>query len=133
MTRRLFQGLQQRIEGRVGDLVRFVKNVNLEAVARRTITRGFAQLTNLVDAAVGGRVDLDHVHRVAGANFDARIADPARLGYGMVLRLAVQRHRQNTRDGRLADAAMAARDVAVGNASLRNGVLQRAGDVSLPD
>ena len=130
---RLFQRLQQRIEGGVGDLVRLVENVNLEAVARRTIARGLAQLANLVDAAVGGRVDLDHVHRVAGADLDARIANSARLGHGMVLRLAIQRHRQNARDGRLADAAVAAEDVAVGDASLRDGILQRAGDVLLPD
>src|SRR5664280_1148748 len=135
MAGRLFQGLKQRIEGGVGDLVGLVENVNLEAVAGRTIARGFAQLANLVDATVGGRVDLDHVHvhRVAGADFDARIADAARLGHRMVLRLAIQRHRQNTRDGRLANAAVAAKDVAVGDASLRDGILQRAGDVFLPD
>ena len=119
MAGRLLQRLQQRIEGGIGDLVRLVENINLEAVARRTIARGFAQLANLVDATVGGRVDLDHVHRVAGANLDARIANAAGLGHGMVLRPAIQRHRQNARDGGLADAAMAAEDVAVGDASLR--------------
>ena len=130
---RLFQRLQQRIEGGVGDLVRLVEDVDLEAVARRTIARGLAQLANLVDAAIGGRVDLDHVHRVAGANLDAGIAHAARLGHGMVLRPAIQRHRQNARDGGLADAAMPAEDVAVGDALLLDGILQRAGDVLLPD
>ncbi len=130
---RLFQRLQQRVEGGVGDLVRFVENVNLEAIARRTITRGLAQFANLVDAAIGGRVDLDHVHRVAGANLDAGIANSAGLGHRMVLRPAIQRHRQNARDGGLADAAMAAEDVAVRDASLLDGVLQGAGDVVLPD
>src|SRR5664280_3560257 len=133
MAGRLFQGFKQRVEGGVRDLVRLVENIDLEPVARRTIARGFAQLANLIDATVGGSVDLDHVHRVAGADFDARIANPARLGHRMVLRLAIQRHRQNTCDGRLADAAVAAADVAVGDASLRNGILQRAGDVLLPD
>src|ERR1017187_4046012 len=129
----LFQGLEQRIEGGVRNLVRLVENVNLEPVARRTIARGFTQLANLIDATVGGRVDLDHVHRVAGADFDARIANPARLGHWMVLRTAIQRHRQDARDGRLANAAVAAEDVAVGDASLRDGILQRAGHMLLPD
>ena len=130
---RLFQRLEQRIEGGVGDLVGFVEDVDLEAVARRTVARGLAQLADLVDAAIGGGVDLDHIHRIAGANLAAGIANAARLGHGMVLRLAIQRHRQNARDGGLADPAMSAEDVAVRDASLLDGVLQGAGDVVLPD
>ncbi len=98
-----------------------------------TIARRLAQFANLVDAAIGGSVDLDHVHRIAGANLAAGIAHPARLRHRMVLRLAIQRHRQNARDGRFANAAMSAEDVSVGNASLLDGVLQRARDVVLPD
>ena len=130
---RLFQGLQQRVEGGVGNLVRFVKDVDLEAVAGRAIARGLAQLANLVNAAIGGRVDLDHVHRVAGADLAARVANSARLGHRMVLRLAIQRHGQDASDGRLANAAVSAEDVAVGDAPLLDGILQRAGDVLLPD
>ena len=130
---RLFQRLQQRIEGGVGDLVGFVEDPDLVAVAGGTIARGIAQLANLVDAAIGGRVDLDHVHRIAGANLGAGIANAAGLGHRMVLRAAVQRHGQNARDGGLADAAMPAEDVAVRDALLLDGVLQGAGDVVLPD
>ena len=78
---RLLQRLQQRIEGGVGDLVGFVENVNLEAIACRTITRGFAQLADFINAAVGGRVDLDDVHGIARADLGAGIAYAARLGH----------------------------------------------------
>ena len=70
---------------------------------------------------------------VAGADLATGIAYPAGLGHRMVLRLAIQRHRQNARDGGFADAAMPAEDVAVRDASLLNGILQGAGDVVLPD
>ena len=60
---RLFQRLEQRIERRIGDLVRLVEDVDLVAVACRPVPRALAQLADLVNAAVRGRVDLDHVHR----------------------------------------------------------------------
>ena len=64
-SRRLFDGLQQRVEGLVGDLVGFVDDEDLEAVARRLIAHVLAQFAHFVDAAVRRRVDLDHVHRAA--------------------------------------------------------------------
>ncbi len=130
---RLLQRLQQGIERGIGNLVSFVEDPDLVAIASRPVTRGVAQFANLVDAAIGGSVDLNHVNGIAGANLAARIANTARLGNRMILRLAIQRHRQDARDGGFADAAMAAEDVSVRDAPLPNGVLQGAGDVLLPD
>ena len=130
---RFLQRLQQGIESRIGNLVGFVENVNLEAVARRTVTRGFAQFANLVDAAIGGSVDFDYIHGISGANLGAGFADSARLGDRLVRRAAVQRHRQNARHGGLSDAAVTAENVAVGGAALLDGILQGAGYVFLPD
>ena len=79
---RLFQGLEQGVEGGVGDLVGLVEDVDLVLVARGAITGGVAQLADLVDAAVGGGVDFDDVDRVAGADLEAGIADVAGLGRG---------------------------------------------------
>ena len=105
MRRRLFQCLQQRIEGRFRDLVRFVENVDLVPVARRRIACRIAQFANLVDAAIGGRVNLDHVDRVALANLHARIAYAAGLRRRPLrapnLRAAIQSLRQDARDRRL--------------------------------
>ena len=130
---RLFQSFQQGIEGRVGNLVSFVENVNLEAVPRRTIAGSLAQFADFINAAVGGGVNFDHIHGISRANFRARVAHSARFGYRLVRGAAIQRHGQDARDGGLADAAMAAENVAVGGASLLDGVLQGAGNVLLPD
>ena len=134
---RFFQRLEQGVEGGVGDLVGFVENVDFEAVAGGTVTRGLAEFADFVDAAVGGGVDFDHVDGVAGANFGAGFADAAGLGYRMIFFRKPERQfsamRQNAGDCGFADAAVSAEDVAVGGASLFDGVLQGAGDVLLSD
>ena len=132
---RLLQGLQQCIKGRVGDLVGFVEQIDFVAIARRGVARCVAQFANLVDPAVGGSVDLDHVEGVAGANFLAGVANSARFGRGPFraanLVAAIQRHGQDPGDGRLADAAVPAEDVAVGHTLLFESVAQGTGHVLL--
>src|SRR5437667_290265 len=68
MAWRLLQSFEQCIESCVGDLMGFVKNVNLEAVPRRPVPRRLAQFANLVDAAIRGRVNLNHVNSIPVAN-----------------------------------------------------------------
>ena len=133
VRRRLFQRLEQRVEGGVGDLVGFVENVDLVAVARRTIPRRLAQLADLINAAVSGSVNLDHIHRAALADFHARIAFSAGGGSGLIGRAAIQCHGQNARHRGFADAAVPAEDVAMRDPLLRDGVFQCAGDMLLPD
>ena len=130
---RLLQRFQQGVEGGIGDLVRFVEDVDLEAVPRRAIAGGLAKFADLVDAAVGGGVDFDYIDGISGADFGAGLANAARFRHGLVGRSAVERHGQDARDGGLADAAVAAEDVAVGGTSLLDGVLQGAGNVFLSD
>ena len=136
VRRRLFEGFEQRIEGRVGDLVRFVEDVNLVLITRRRVAGGVAQFANLVDAAIGGRINLDHVHGVALANLHTRIASSARLRRRPLrapnLGAAVQRHGHDARDGRLADASVARKDVAMGDAVLGERIEQGPCDVILP-
>ena len=69
VIRRLFQRLQQRIEGRIGNLVRLVQNPDFVSIPRRAVARRFAQLANLVDPAIRRRVDLQHIHGVAHREF----------------------------------------------------------------
>ena len=136
VVRRLLQGLKQRVKSGIRNLVRFVKDVNLEAVACGPIARGIAQLANLVDAAVGRSINFDHIDRVSRANLKARVADAAGLRRGPLDRAdripAVKRGCKDARDRRLSNATMAAEDVAVRNAVLLQRVLQRACDVVLP-
>ena len=128
---RLFQRLEQRIEGFAGDLVGFVDDEDLVAVARRAVADVFAQLAHLVDAAVRRRVDLDHVGGVVLRDLDAGRADAAgRNGRPLD---AVQAAGEDTRDCRFAGAALARQDVAMRDTALLNCVLEGGADMLLPD
>ena len=130
---RLLERLQKRVEGRIGNLVCLVQDVDLEAVAGRPVAGSLAQFPDFIDAAVGGGVDFNHVHRVAAADFSAGVAHSAGLGNRLLRGAAVESHRQDAGHRGLADSAMSAEDVPVRNALLLNGVLERPGDVLLAD
>jgi len=129
--RRLFDGLQQRVEGLTGDLVGFVDDENLVAVARRLVAHIFAQLAHFIDAAVGGGVDFNNVRSAAGGDFEAACAHPARRGRGAFD--AVQAARQDARDGGLPGAALSRKNVTMGDAFLGDGVFEGGLDVLLVD
>lgn len=61
VRRRLLHHLQQRVEALLGDHVGLVDDVDLEARLHRCEEDALAQLAGVVDAAMGGGVDLDHV------------------------------------------------------------------------
>ena len=131
----LFEGLEERVEGGVGDLMGFVQDVDLVLVSCGTVTGSIPQFADLVDTAVGGGVDLNDVDGVAGFDLGAGFADFAGLGVGADLAAdnvaAVERHSKDAGDGCLADAAVAGEDVAVSDALLGERVHQGDGDVVL--
>lgn len=63
--RRLFQRLEQGVEGFAREHVRFVDDEDLVAAFHRRVGDGLAQAAGVVDAAVGRAVDFHHVHVVA--------------------------------------------------------------------
>src|SRR5262249_34829535 len=132
VRRRLFQGLEQGVESGVSNLMSFVEDINLVAIAGRAVARGVTQLAYLVDAAIGGRINLDHVNRASGPDLDTGCAYATRLRRWLVSlaihSAAVQRHGQNTGDRGLADPAMAAENIAVRDALLLNRVFESSGD-----
>ena len=79
MIGRLLECLQERIEGRVGNLVGFVQDVDLVAIACRPVARSVAQLADLIDTAIRRRVNLDHVNGIAGPDFLATFTGAAWL------------------------------------------------------
>ena len=104
VRRRLFDRLEQRVERARGELVDFVDDEDLVAVAHRhDAEAGDDDLADVVDAGVRGGVDLEDVDVASLGDFDARIARAARIGRRPVH--AAQRARQNPRRRRLADAA----------------------------
>ena len=135
MVRRLFQRLQQRIERRIGNLVRLIQDVNLVLISCRPVSRRIAQFANLIDAAIGRRIDLNHINRIARPDLRAALANLTWLCRWSLRRPdripAVQRHRQNARNRRLPNSAMPAEDVTMRYPILRECIHQRHGHVIL--
>ena len=67
VRRRLLDQLEQGVEALRGDHVGLVDDVDLVAVAHRCEERLLAQVARVVHTTVGGRVDLDDVHRPRAA------------------------------------------------------------------
>ena len=131
VRRRLLHQLQQRVEALLGDHVRLVDDVDLEAPRHRRVEGPLAQFPGVVHAAVRGGVDLDHVDaaRPGRRQGHAGVADPAGFGGGPVD--AVQGAGQDAGAGGLAAAARAAEQVRVVDPAGAQRLAQRAGDVIL--
>ena len=78
--RRLLEDLQQGVERLAGEPLRLVDDVDLLAALHRRGGRLLAEFARVLDAAVGGGVDLDDVEVRALADRDALGAHAARLG-----------------------------------------------------
>ncbi len=111
--------------------MRFVDDENLVAVACRPVADVLAQLAHFVDAAIGRRVNLDHIWRVAARDFQTTGAHPAGRRRRAVD--AVQAASQNTRHRGFTGPALARKNVAMRDAPLRNGIFERGADVFLAD
>ena len=107
--RRLFQRLEQSVEGLLGEHMRFVDDENLIAAFERSIAHGIAQTAYIVDSSVGSAVYFHHVHKRAlsdaAAGF-ALVAGFARRGV-----LTVQRLGKNAGNGGFTHAARTAEQV----------------------
>jgi hypothetical protein len=128
---RLFECLQKGVGCFVGELVSFIENHDFVAARRRRVANHFAELANLINAAIGGGVDFENVERSAGGNFAAGVARVVGLGGGAFH--AVEGLREDSRRGGFAHAANAGKDVGVGDAIRFDGVRERLGDVLLAD
>ena len=83
--RRLFQRFQQRVERFARNLVSFVDDEDLVAVARRAVADVFPQFAHFIDAAIRGRIDLDDVGSVAGGDLNAAGTNAAGLDVGPLM------------------------------------------------
>ena len=75
---RLFQRLQHGIEGRPGEHVNFVNHEHLEAALHRLVDRLLQQGLHVVDAPVGGGIQLGVIDKPARINVGAGLAHTAR-------------------------------------------------------
>ena len=114
------------------ELVDLIDDEHLVAVARgRDGEAADDDLAHVVDAGVGGGVDLEDVHVAAGRDLLARIADAARIRRGPLV--AVQRPREQAGGRRLAHAPRPGEDERLVDAAARERVAERLGDGLLPD
>ena len=130
--RRLLEDLQQRVPGFAGEHVSLVHDVDLAAPFGRGRVHGpLAEVARIVDAAVGGGVDLHHVQRgVPAPDPGAALAHPARLALGGAVG-AVERHGEHARQRRLSDAPRTAEEVGVPDPIHRHRPAQRLRHVLL--
>ena len=129
--RGLLDELQQRVPGRIGELVRLVDDVDLVRPLGGLQQRPLADLAHVVDPALRGRVHLDHVERHPVRD---RARD-ARIGIELRARPAgrVQRLREDARHRRLARSARPGEEVGLSHLPRPDRVPQRPHDRLLPD
>ena len=130
VRRRLFQRLEQRIEGGARQHVHFVEDVDLVARRHRRVADGVVDLAHVLDAVVRGGVHLDDVEMPA---FHDRLAVHAehrhvdgRPGDRAVRQFVIERAGEDARRRGLADAAHAGEDPGLRNASGLEAVRDRA-------
>ena len=114
-----------------GELVRLVDDVDAIATFAGSVRDLVAQVANIVDAAVGRRVDLDQVQRAAVERRQTQRAGVARIAVLGVL--AVDGAVQDASDARLARAARPGEQVRVRWAAGLDRIAQGARDVLLAD
>ena len=131
MGRGLLDQLQQRVERCVGELVRLVEDVDLVPALDRLQHDTLADLADVVDPALGCGVHLDHVERGAIGDRPAGVARLVGRRRGTVL--AVQRLREDPRQGGLAGAARAGEQVRLADLPVRDRILERPHDGLLSD
>ncbi len=119
MPGRFLQNLQERVERLVGEHVHLVDDVDLAAGSSGGVAHPVAQLPHLVDATVGGTVDLHHIQGRAIGDPDARLAAVAGLG-GHPL-LTVEPFGQKPGHGGLSSTPGAGEQVSVGHPSFPQG------------
>ena len=104
--RRLFERFEQCIEGRCGEHVDFVDNIDFVSTLRRRKVDLIAQIAHIVYRCVGGGVDLDQVHEavfVDGLTMRTLIAGT----FGLIVSQAVDGLGKQTRSSGLTGATRA--------------------------
>ena len=91
VRRRLLHRLEEGVERRRGELVHFVDDEDLVAIAGGPhLQPADDHLTDVVDAGVRRGVDLEHVEVAALGDLDAGVADAARVGVGPFSQLSAR-------------------------------------------
>jgi hypothetical protein len=117
--RRLLQGFEECVEGRVGQHVHLIDDVYLVHAELRRIAHLIDEIANVLNRIVGSGVELVDVERIAPA-----------FSRGVKI---VDEPGQNPGTGGFSHTARAAEKHGLGRLSAVHGVLKGRGDVLLPD
>ena len=116
IVRRLFQGLEHGVERMAGEHVHLVDHEDLEAPLHRLVDRLLQQGLHLVDAAVGGGIELGVIHKAPAVDVHTGLAHTAGRGGDTALPVgthAVERFGQYPCHGSLAHATRAGEQISV--------------------
>ena len=136
MRGRLFERLEQRVEGAGREHMHLVDDIDLVARRSRPVMYAFDDLADVAHAGARGRVHLHHIDMAAFGDGQTMFALQARLGRGLAIAVgtnAVQPLGDDPRRGRFAGAPDAGHDEGLSDARGGKGVFQRAHHCLLPD
>ena len=125
-----FQRLEERISRGAGDLVGFVDDVELRLQLGRGVLHALTKITNVIDTAIAGGIDLNHVSGRTGRDRNTASAFIAR-SVVRIWMFAVHCLGKNACCGRFTSASWPAEQVCVRNSIERNGVAERVNHVLL--
>ncbi len=128
---RLFQSLQQGVEGLHGEHMRLIDDVGLVLAVDGDVAGVLAELADVVDSPVGSGVDLVHIRGGVAGDFQA--VDALVAGFPVAGLEAVDGLGENAGCAGLAHAPCAGEEVGMGGAFRLHGILQRLGNRFLPD
>ena len=131
--RRLLDELQKRVPGRIGELVRLVEDVHLVATLDGLQNDALADLADVVDAALRGRVHLDDVERRPVRDRHAGMARLVRTRGRAIGADTVECLREDAGHRRLSGAARAREQICLPHLVVIDRVLERPDDRLLPD
>ena len=129
---RFLERLEQSVEGRRGEHVDFINDVDPVLPLRRREADLVAQVADVVHPGVGCRVHLDQIQ-------EAILIDRLAVGAcvagtaGRISGQAVDRLGENPRDGRLARAARSGKEIGVTDTIRGDRILEGLDDVILSD
>ena len=122
VRRRLFEALEQGVECLAREHVDLVDDDHPITVTHRRKPQQLVELTDVVDTAVRGAVELDHIEARAPCHFDARGAHPA--GFDGRPLLAVYGLGEQASDGRFADTPQTGEEIGVTEGLAGEGIVQ---------
>ena len=130
--RRFLQSLEESVERRLAEHVDLVDDIHAVVADLRRYLHLLHQGLDVLDAVVGGGVELVDTIRAALGEGDAGLALSARLHICSGMH-AVDGLGEDARGAGLAHPARAAKEIGVGQLPAENGILERAGYVILSD